>query len=44
MAYIGKRPEDTFRGLASKGSFTGDGSTTTFDLSENALNGGTNDI
>jgi len=44
MAYIGKRPEDTFRGLASKASFTGDGSTTTFDLSENALDGGTNDI
>ena len=44
MAYIGKRPEDIFRGLASKASFTGDGSTTTFDLSENALDGGTNDI
>ena len=44
MAYIGKRPEDTFRGLATKASFTGDGSTTTFDLSENALDGGTNDI
>ena len=44
MAYIGKRPEDTFRGLASKASFTGDGSTVTFDLSENALDGGTNDI
>jgi len=44
MAYIGKRPEDTFRGLASKASFTGDGSTTAFDLSENALDGGTNDI
>jgi len=29
MAYIGKRPEDTFRGLASKASFTGDGSTVT---------------
>ncbi len=25
MAYIGKRPEDIFRGLASKASFTGDG-------------------
>jgi len=44
MAYIGKKPEDTFRGLASKASFTGDGSTTAFDLSENALDGGTNDI
>ena len=44
MAYIGKRPEDIFRGLATKASFTGDGSTTTFDLSENALDGGTNDI
>ena len=44
MAYLGKRPEDIFRGLATKASFTGDGSTTTFDLSENALDGGTNDI
>ena len=34
MAYIGKRPTDTFRSLAVKDSFTGDGSTTTFDISQ----------
>jgi len=44
MAYIGKSPTDTFRGLAYYDSFTGDGSTTTFDLSVEAPNGGTNDI
>jgi len=44
MAYIGKSPTDTFRGLAYYDSFTGDGSTTTFDLTVEAPNGGTNDI
>ena len=44
MAYIGKSPADTFRGLAYYDSFTGDGSTTAFDLSVEAPNGGTNDI
>ena len=34
MAYIGKRPTDTFRSLAAKDTFTGDGSTTTFDISQ----------
>ena len=34
MAYIGKRPTDTFRSLAVKDTFTGDGSTTTFDISQ----------
>ena len=34
MAYIGKRPTDTFRSLATKDTFTGDGSTTTFDISQ----------
>ena len=34
MAYIGKRPTDSFRSLAVKDSFTGDGSTTTFDISQ----------
>lgn len=42
MAYIGKKPSDTFRTLASYDSFTGDGSTTTFDLTYAA--GGANDI
>ena len=32
MAYIGKRPTDTFRSIAAKDTFTGDGSTTTFDI------------
>ena len=44
MAYIGKRPTDTFRSIAAKDTFTGDGSTTTFDISQecpsaNDLNG-----
>ena len=34
MAYIGKRPTDSFRSLAVKDSFTGDGSTTAFDISQ----------
>ena len=34
MAYIGKRPTDTFRSLAVKDTFTGDGSTTVFDISQ----------
>ena len=34
MAYIGKKPEDKFRGLASYDTFTGDGSTTTFDINK----------
>ena len=34
MAYIGKRPTDSFRSLAVKDTFTGDGSTTTFDISQ----------
>ena len=32
MAYIGKKPEDTFRGLALKDTFTGDGSTVTYSI------------
>lgn len=44
MAYIGQNPIDAFRGLASYDTFTGDGSTTTFDLSKVAPNGGQNDI
>ena len=42
MAYIGKKPTDSFRALASYDSFTGDGSTTTFDLTYAA--GSSNDI
>ena len=34
MAYIGKRPTDSFRSLAVKDTFTGDGSTLTFDISQ----------
>jgi hypothetical protein len=36
MAYIGKRPTDTFRSIAAKDTFTGDGSTTTFDITNAA--------
>ena len=32
MAYIGKEPAQVKRDLADKNTFTGDGSTTTFDL------------
>ena len=34
MAYIGQNPIDAFRGLAAYDTFTGDGSTTTFDLTK----------
>ena len=44
MAYIGKKPEDTFRGLAVKDTFTGDGSTVVFDLTDEAPDGGDNEI
>src|SRR5210317_510003 len=44
MAYIGKKPEDKFRGLASYNSFTGDGSTTTFDTTNILPDGGTYDV
>ena len=36
MAYIGKRPSDITRAIATYDTFTGDGSTTTFDLSQAA--------
>ena len=32
MPYLGKKPEDTFRGLAFKDTFTGDGSTVNFTI------------
>jgi len=44
MAYIGKKPTDTFRGLAIKDSFTGDGSTVAFDLTREAPDGGDTDL
>jgi hypothetical protein len=44
MAYIGKNPSLSFSGIARYDSFTGDGSTTTFDLTYATLNGGQNDI
>ena len=44
MAYIGKKPEDSFRGLAYYNTFTGDGSTTAFDLANDAPDGGDNDV
>ena len=33
MAYIGKGPEQVLSGVASKSTFTGDGSTTDFTMS-----------
>ena len=42
MAYIGQSPVDTFSPVPSKDSFTGDGSTTTFDLDKAVVNGGEN--
>ena len=44
MPYLGKKPEDTFRGLAFKDTFTGDGSTVTFDITNAAPAGGDFDI
>ena len=42
MAYIGKKPSDINRAIATYDTFTGDGSTTTFDISLAA--GSANDI
>ena len=42
MAYIGNAPRDTFSPVPSKDSFTGDGSTTTFDLQNAVVDGGEN--
>ena len=42
MAYIGKRPTDSFRSLAVKDTFTGDGSTVVFDISQEC--GSANDL
>src|SRR5210317_100579 len=44
MAYIAKIPADRFRGVAFKDTFTGDGSTTVFDMTFAATEGADNDI
>jgi hypothetical protein len=44
MAYIGKKPADRFRGVAFKDTFTGDGSTTVFDMTFAATEGADHDI
>jgi len=41
---LGKGPEQVLSGVASKSTFTGDGSTTTFDISTDIPAGGENDI
>ena len=40
MAYIGAKPNELFRVAPTKDSFTGDGSTTTFDLANTVPAGG----
>ena len=42
MAYIGARPSSNFRVAPTKDTFTGDGSTTTFDLANKVPAGGEN--
>ena len=42
MAYIGQEPVNTFSPLPTKDTFTGDGSTTTFDLGTAVVSGGEN--
>jgi len=44
MGYIGSSPIDKGRGLFAQDTFTGDGSTTTFDMSNVAPDGGGNDV
>ena len=44
MAYIGADPADRGIGLFSQDTFTGDGSTTTFDLTHEAPDAGGNEI
>ena len=44
MAYIGKKPEDLIRGNATFNAFTGDGSTTTFDVTNLLPDGGSFDV
>ena len=42
MSYIGQAPFQEFSSIPSKDSFTGDGSTTTFDLANDVVRGGEN--
>ena len=42
MAYIGAKPSENFRVAPVKDSFTGNGSTTTFDLANTVPAGGEN--
>ena len=42
MAYIGQEPVNTFSQVPTKDSFTGDGSTTTFDLGNAVVSSGEN--
>jgi len=44
MTYIGAGPENKGIGLFSQDTFTGDGSTTTFDMTNAAPDGGGNDV
>jgi len=44
MAYIGKKPEDLIRGNSTYNSFTGDGSTTAFDVTNILPDGGQYDV
>ena len=44
MAYIGADPANKGTGLFSQDTFTGDGSTTTFDLTNVAPDGGGNEL
>ena len=44
MAYIGSSPIEKGTGLFSQDTFTGDGSTVAFDLTNNIPDGGSNDI
>ena len=44
MAYLGSPPRDTITGLFTQDTFTGDGSTTTFDLSKVMPDGAGNEI
>jgi hypothetical protein len=44
MPYIGKNPSNIRRSITEKDTFTGDGSTTTFDVSSNIPAGSGNDI
>ena len=39
MAYIGQQPFQEFTSIPTKDSFTGDGSTTTFDLANDVVRG-----